>query len=136
LIGTIFVIICVALIGIGGALDKPAADFEGNEDERIFNLIMALIFGILTGLAFAISAFNLQVVINSGFSVDQANFDGNCMLGLVFLGIYIGRMINDSSQYDVWDFLLANGAVTCMTAGVIFLGRSIACGYGGPTMAI
>ena len=69
LIGTFFIILCVGLIGIGGATGKSSDDQEIDEG-KIFNLIMAIIFGLVTGLCFALSAFNLQIVIKSGFNVD------------------------------------------------------------------
>jgi len=47
---------------------------------------------VLVGLIFALNAMHIFWVISSGMNIDQANYDGNILLSLVFLGIFLHQV--------------------------------------------
>jgi len=95
-------------------------------------LVLALAFAILSGLVLSFNTVTIQYTIHTGFELDQANYDGGCMVGLLQAPFYFYFR----KEYEPMDLLIASVGVIGVTLGVIFFSRSLACGIAGPVQAI
>ena len=87
-VGCITIIVCVVLIGIGGA--------QGGEGQKIdtTDLLMAVLCAVITGFVFSLNTLNVNYVIRDvGFPPNQMNFDGSFLFGLVLLPFFLVELI-------------------------------------------
>lgn len=130
-LGTLFILFCVVLIALGGAGGVSGDSDDVTEEQRKennFYLILALAFAILSGLVLSFNTVTIQYTIHTGFELDQANYDGGCMIGLLQAPFFF--YFHD--RYDMSDLVIATVGVVGVTLGVIFFSRSLACGIAGP----
>ena len=111
----------MVLIALGGAGGDSEEIPEEERAEKRFNLIMSLIFSVATGFVLSLNAASIQYTILSSFELDQANYDGGGMLGLVMLPVYLYY----SSAFALMDLFVATVVVVTVTLGVIFLSRAL-----------
>lgn len=50
---------------------------------------MSIISAVITGLILTLNTVTIQWAIYLGINIDQANYDGNLVLGLILLPIYV-----------------------------------------------
>lgn len=124
-----FIIGCVFLIAFG---ESTSSMEESEYENPQMNLVLAVIMALVTGLVFGLQNYNIKKIIMIGFDIDQASYDGNLMLGLIFLGPFIYNF----KIYTLTDILLGNAVIFLVSLGVIFIGRGISHGNGGPVSAI
>ena len=73
MIGTLFMLVCVALITTGGYLkaqDDKVEDDVKNVENRGLYLALTILTALTTGLIFALNTLHMQLVIDSGFDID------------------------------------------------------------------
>lgn len=79
-LGTFFIMGCVGLISLGGSN-------QSGEVDRLY-LALALVMAILTGLNLSLNTLNTQYVFSTGFDIDQSNYDGAALVGLLYLPFF------------------------------------------------
>jgi len=132
--GTVFILLCVLLIafgGTGGQSDEVQKTEEQLKTERL-NLILALALAIISGLTLSLNTVSIQYTIYTGFDLDQANYDGNLMLGIIFLPF----MIYHRDKYSMGDVFVGTLVILFVTTGIILFSKAIQCGIAGPVQAI
>jgi len=132
--GTVFILLCVLLIafgGTGGQSDEVQKTEELIKTERL-NLILALALAIISGLTLSLNTVSIQYTIYTGFDLDQANYDGNLMLGIIFLPF----MIYHRDKYSIGDVFVGTLVILFVTTGIILFSKAIQCGIAGPVQAI
>ena len=72
-------------------------------------------------------------MIESGFNIDQANFDSNMLLSIILFIIY---MTQDKSKYVPYDYFMANLNIVIIILGIFAFTRALASGNAGPVQAI
>lgn len=94
-IGTVFIITCVLLIAFGGTDGDLKSESQGRiktfeelQLEKV-NLTLSILFSILSGFVLSLNTVSIQYTIYTGFDLDQANYDGNCILGVFFFPFFI-----------------------------------------------
>lgn len=90
--------------------------------------MLSLVFAILSGLALSLNTVGIQYTIYTGFDLDQANYDGNLMLGLFCLPFFIYHR----DKYSLGDVGIGTLVVITVTTGIILLSKAIQCGIAGP----
>lgn len=84
MLGILLIITCVVMIGVGQNSDEPHGDIEAS------SLTIAIIFAVVTGLNFSISNWDIFVLTQKvGFPINQLAYDGNLILGFVYLPLFI-----------------------------------------------
>lgn len=88
MLGGLFIIICIVLIGAGPAIfDSPTEQEILSEDdlkiinekksEQLMNLTYSVICAVIAGMTFSLNTLNVEYCINTvGFPPSQINFDG------------------------------------------------------------
>lgn len=110
------IVICVILIGMGGANSGPKAKTNTHY------LVLALIFSMLTGLLFSINSVNVEYVIQKvGFPASQLNFDGNFLFGLILIPFFLYEMIWSpvAPLFTAEDILMVNVSIVCVTVAIV-----------------
>lgn len=87
---------------------------------------------IVSGLTLSLNTVSIQYTIYTGFDLDQANYDGNLMLGLIFLPVFIYHR----DKYTFEDVCVGTLVILCVTTGVVLFSKAIQCGIAGPVQAI
>jgi uncharacterized membrane protein len=123
-LGTLLILGCVGLISFGGTNDEKEVD-------KIF-LALALSMAIVTGLTLSLNTVNIQYVISTGFNVDQANYDGGFLIGMLYLPLTIYYR----SNFDLDVYIKSSLAVIFGTIGIISFSRALQHGKAGPVQAI
>lgn len=125
IMGTVFIMLCVTLISIGGG---------GKEETQVDRkyLILALVMALITGVTLSLNTVNINYVIKTGFNLDQANYDGNLLIGLLYLPFCF--LFRDS--FDMYIYLMASLTTFAATMGVISFSRALKYGKAGPVTAI
>lgn len=134
-IGTTFILACVLLIafgGNGGQSDEVSQKTEEEIASEKLNLILSVFLAIISGLVLSLNTVSIQYTIYTGFDLDQANYDGNLMIGLIFLPIFIYHR----DKYNFGDVCIGTLVVLCVTLGIILFSKAIQCGVAGPVQAI
>ena len=131
-LGTFFIISSVVLIAFGGAGGDSLEIPDEERKEKNFYLAMSLLFSVLTGFVLSLNSASIQYTIMASFELDQANYDGGAMLGLMLLPFYIYY----GNVFSLMDLFVATVVVVTVTFGVIFLSRALQCGIAGPVQAI
>ena len=111
----------MVLIALGGASGDSLEIPEDERKEKNFYLAMSLIFSVATGFVLSLNSASIQYTIMASFELDQANYDGGGMLGLMMLPVYLYY----SSEFAMMDLLVATIVVVTVTLGVIFLSRAL-----------
>lgn len=122
--GTFFILVCVALISLGGS--------NQSGDTNLTYLILALVMAVLTGLNLSLNTVHIQYVFETGFDIDQSNYDGNFYVAL----LYIPFVIAYRDKFSAEIYGLSTMAVIFGTLGVIFFCRALKYGNAGPVQAI
>jgi hypothetical protein len=72
-IGTGFILLCVSIIAHGGA-GESSQNVEIKSDEQMkeekLNLVLALLFAMITGLTITMNTLTAQYTIHTGFDPD------------------------------------------------------------------
>ena len=76
------------------------------------------------------------MVLNSGLNIDQANYDGNLVLSIVILLIYLIDHFESKTDFTVNEFLMANGSTMLMDTAIVLFSRSIEYGTAGAVQSI
>ena len=116
---------------MGGALKGE----KSSETVGLY-LFLAILFALLVGLIFAINSVSIFSIINQGLNIDQANYDGNILLGIVFLVIFIVQYSKDGLIFTLFDFAVAQVSIVMVVLGVILFSRAIKIGKAGPVQSI
>jgi len=122
----------IALGGAGGSSEEEAIKSEDQIKQEKLNLVLALIFALISGLTLSMNTVSIQYTIHTGFNLDQANYDGNAMLGVLFLPFFIYFR----ESYTFMDVCVGTLVILCVTTGVILFSRALSCGIAGPVQAI
>ena len=92
------------------------------------NLVFALVFAILSGLVLSLNTVSIMYCIQINFDLDQANYDGNAMLGVIFLPFFIYH----HKKYEFMDIVVGTLVIVCVTIAIILFSRALAVGVAGP----
>lgn len=120
-LGTLLIISSVVLIAFGGATDTSVEVAEEERKEMNFYLAISLLFAVGTGFVLSLNTASVQYTIMASFELDQANYDGGGMLGLILLPFYL-YFVTTFTLMDLW---IATVVVITVTIGVIFLSRAL-----------
>lgn len=133
-IGTTFILACVLLIAFGGTSGQSdeAVKTEEQIKSKKLNLVLSIFMALVSGLVLSLNTVSIQYTIYTGFDLDQANYDGNLMIGIIFLPIFLYHR----EKYTFGDVCVGTLVILCVTAGVIFISKAIQCGVAGPVQAI
>lgn len=118
--------------GAGGSTEEEVIKTDEQLKEEKLNLLLALIFALISGLTLTSNTVSIQYVIHTGFNLDQANYDGNAMLGVLFTPFFIYYR----ERYGFIDVCVGTLVIVCVTIGVILFSRALSCGIAGPVQAI
>lgn len=158
-IGTFFIMLCVVFISIGGgAGDSDDEDLTAasnstarllagagpskgpkiklSKEEANMYLYFSVIAALIAGFILSVNTVSLQYCVNVGCRIDQANFDGNFLMFLIFFPMYLIFEATAPGTYSMRDLFSGSMDIICITIGVIALGKGLACGDGGPMQAI
>ena len=124
MVGTVLVLGCVALISIGGSTQS------GDIDTKY--LVLAIGMAVITGLNLSLNTLNIQYVIDSGFDVDQSNYDA----ALIVAVLYMPFIILYRNEFDIEVYGISSISVILGTLGVICISRALKYGNAGPVQAI
>lgn len=76
LVGALGIVLCVGLISIGGSGHGHGShsaggnpDDELTDEERSYNLVLAIICAVITGLVFALNSLSIQYCTSNGCGV-------------------------------------------------------------------
>ena len=130
-IGTTFILACVLLIafgGNGGQSDEVSQKTEEEIASEKLNLILSVFLAIISGLVLSLNTVSIQYTIYTGFDLDQANYDGNAMLGVIFLPFFIYH----HKKYEFMDIVVGTLVIVCVTIAIILFSRALAVGVAGP----
>ena len=83
---------------------------------------------VLAGLTLTLNTISINYVIGTGFNLDQANYDGISLLGL----LYFPMCIYYRKEFGWEIYVIASVAVTFGTIGVITFSRALKYGNAGP----
>ena len=72
------------LAGAGGRLKKAE-----NPDEANMYLYLSVVSALVAGFILSINTVSLQYCVRVGCRIDQANFDGNFLMFLIFFPFYL-----------------------------------------------
>ena len=123
---------CVCLIGVGGSKASVKKSSDGSPDTT-FELIMAIVMGLLTGVLLTLNSINVNFVLKRlKFPADQMSFDGQLFQGLVLLPL----MIYSHGDFTLGAFVKANMSTICVTLAVLFFNLAMNIGKGATIQAI
>ena len=127
LFGTLMMLVCVALITTGGYFKNNDPDSEVKEiEKRGLYLALTIITALMTGMIFALNTMHVQMVIESGFNIDQANYDGNLLYSILTLIVWtIDKFSANPLQSTTKDFFIANIVIMFVVTGVILFGNAV-----------
>ena len=114
---------------------KGPKEYVSPEDANMY-LYFSVIAALIAGFILSVNTVSLQYCVNVGCRIDQANFDGNFLMFLIFFPMYIVVEITSPGTYITRDLISGSLDIICITIGVIALGKGLACGDGGPMQAI
>ena len=135
MVGTLFMLVCVALITTGGYVkaqkEKVEDDVKNVENKGLY-LALTILTALTTGLIFALNTLHMQLVIDSGFDIDQANYDGNLIFSVMLLIIWaIDRLSGNPIKPTNLDFFITNILIFFSICGVILFGNALKYGKAG-----
>ena len=125
-----FILLCVALISVGGGEKQ-----EGKEKTSEY-LYLSVAFGLVAGFVLSINTLSLQYCVRVGCRIDQSNYDGNFVMFIILLILYLCIESANPGTYSLRDLFSGSMCIFCITLAVIALGKGLACGNGGPMQAI
>lgn len=150
-IGIFFIIGSVVFISMGGGGSEdeeestrrllagagPAKDLSHlTQDEKNMYLYFAVIAALCAGFILSVNSVSLLYCGHVGCRIDQANFDGNFMMFLIFFPMYLIIEYNKPGTYIARDLISGSLDIITITIGVIFQGKGLAIGAGGPIQAL
>lgn len=68
-LGTVLVIVCVLLIAFGGAIALQSQDKEANITGREADVILAVVFALISGFFYALRPLSMKYSMDVGFDV-------------------------------------------------------------------
>lgn len=159
-VGIFFIMLCVVFISIGGGeapaeegaeitqvanstlrmLAGPSArkgpkEYVSPEDANMY-LYFSVIAALAAGFILSVNTVSLQYCVRVGCRIDQANFDGNFLMFLIFFPMYLIFEYNEPGTYSMRDLFSGSMDIICITIGVIALGKGLAVGNGGSMQAL
>lgn len=150
-IGIFFIVGSVVFISIGGGGkgdDKestrrllagagPAKDYSHlTESEKNMYLYFAVIAALCAGFVLSVNSVSLLYCGHVGCRIDQANFDGNFIMFCIFFPMYLIIEYSNPGTYVIRDLISGSLDIITITIGVIFQGKALAIGAGGPVQAL
>ena len=147
ILGGLFIIICVVLIGAGPAIFssketvtglKTNAENDKSENELLF-LTYSILCAMATGLILSLNTLNVEYCINKvGFPPSQTNIDGQMTYGMVLLPIFIYQMCKDEKYriFTARDIVMANLSILNVTISITCFTHALKCGKGGVVQAV
>lgn len=84
-------------------------------------MILSLCMALLSGFVLSLNTVSIQYTIMANFDIDQANYDGSCMCGVVLIPVFIYFR----KQYEFMDVAVATLVVFFVTAGIICFSRAL-----------
>lgn len=147
-VGALGIIGCVVLISAGGAggsddKEKEAGGGHGpdlskglSDEDKNFNLMLAIISATVTGLVFALNSLSIQFCTANGCGVSQANMDAMMVMFLVllpgFLVVELSREAGEPSPYGWEEMIIATAILVTQVFGIISLSIGLKYGTAGP----
>ena len=115
IIGSLLIIVCIVLIGIGATLkqqekeeeEKKVAVDEKKDEDYTFNLIMSILFAVATGALFTLNTVTIQWAIHLGCDIDQANYDSYLIMTFMCLPFFLYELEVNETPYTVDDALIS-----------------------------
>ena len=107
------------------------------QEERDFNLVMAIVMATVTGLVFALNSLSIQYCTSNGCGVAQANMDGMFIMFLIFFpGFCANAFGQEVSPYGWYEMILATLILLTQVFGIISLSVGLKNGSAGPVQSI
>jgi hypothetical protein len=78
----------------------------------------------------------MQQIIDSGFSLNQANYDSCLVQAIVFLFLYVYAYIFNPEIFQPMTWIYANVYQILIYIGILFLSEALEYGKGGSIQAI
>ena len=137
--------ICVVIIALGGMVtdkeDNGAGgigyDLTEEEDkERLLNVVLAIVFALLTAGAFAFNVVSIQFCVDLNFDVQQANFDGWVILACFTFPAYWYELYVNEFPFTFKDTILATLTQSLVVFGVIMLSQAVKFGVAATVTAV
>lgn len=131
-IGVLFIVVCVGLIGAGGALASQAENSEVVIKDHCTDiygetwvLLVSITLAIVTGLIMGLNSFSIRWCLQPSFGYPrvQMNADGALAFGIILLPFFIVE--NALRPYEMWDVIVANAAILTWICGVTSLSFAI-----------
>ena len=116
--------------------DKTDEELAQIYSEQTFNLVMAMIFATLTGLAFSLQAMTIKFSLDVGADINQSYYDCSFVIGSCFFPFLIYDLTKDPIPYNGMDILIATIIVFLICLGVVFLGKGLQYGKAASVQAI
>jgi len=150
-IGIFFIIGSVVFISIGGgesdeeestrrllagAGPKKEGGVKLTPEEANMYLYFAVIAALCAGFILSVNSVSLLYCGHVGCRIDQANFDGNFIMFCIFFPMYMIIEYNNPGTYIARDLFSGSLDIITITIGVIFQGKGLAIGNGGPIQAL
>lgn len=106
-------------------------------EQKGLYVFLTIFTALCTGLIFALNTMHIQLVIEKGFNIDQANYDGNLIFSFILFIIWIIDLNTQNPlQPDNIDFVIANVIILMVITGVISFGNAMYYGKAGQVQAI
>ena len=99
-------------------------------------MYIAISLAVVCGILFALNTFQIQQIINSGFNIDQANYDSCLVQGCVFLCLFINEYNNNQQLYVPLTWIYSNAYQILIIIGIIIFSKALGYGKGGSVQAI
>ena len=113
--GSLMIVLSVVLIGFGGS------GGSGSKTDSM-NLILSVIFAMLTGFMFTVSALNINYIMkNIKFPTSQLNYDG----AIVYAAFLAPFFIYDMALFTMKDIVYANASQISNIVATIFVSYAL-----------
>ena len=140
MIGTILMIACILLIGLGGTInfgddetkeeDVSKSD-EQKEDENMY-VFLAILMAIITGAVFTFNTISINYCISNNFDLNQATYDSAIMLFVPLFALFMNEIYVNKFQYDLTDVIWSVVFIVESVIGVTCLSWGFHYGMAAP----
>ena len=127
---------CVVLIAFGGDSNDGDSDKAELIPDQSFNLAIAIIFALCTGLVFSLQPLTMKYSMDVGFDFDQSWYDCQGFMSIGLAPFFLYYVFTEENAYSSKNILYAFVAITLCNFGIICIGKGIQCGHAGPVQAI
>ena len=126
---------CVILIAFSASFGSDEEKITKTEDQISSEkqyLILAIVMAFMVAFVDPIYTVGIQYIYQTGFDLEQANYDGNAMLSLILLPFFVAFY----DQYTLIDIFIGTFIVLGWTIGGVLYSKALVCGHAGPVNAI